>query len=114
MAKVVIHIFHGDEPSLGTGSHVSERIRQVQRDRGIDIEVYVFGPAEKALLDPTAREFNKQIDELVAKGVQVKTCLNIAAAEHATETLAARGIQLELAREAFTRYALEGATVISF
>ena len=114
MAKVVVHIFHADEPSLGAGSHVSERIRQVQRERGVDLEVYVFGPAEKALMDPAAREFNDQIDQLVAEGVQVKTCLNNAVGAHATEALAARGIQMELAREAFVRYALEGATVISF
>jgi hypothetical protein len=30
MKKVVIHIFHDDKSSLGTGFHVSERIRQVQ------------------------------------------------------------------------------------
>ncbi len=114
MAKVVIHLFHADASSLGDGSHVSERIRQVQRDRGVDLEVYVFGPAEKALLDAGAVEFNRQIDALIANGVQVKTCINIAVGEHATESLAARGIQLEFAREAFVRYALEGAAVISF
>jgi hypothetical protein len=114
MPKLVIHIFHGDESSLGTGSHVSERIRQVQHDRGIDIEVYLFGPAEKALLDPAAADFNRQIDELIARGVQVKACLNDAKDMGATEALAARGIQLEFAREAFIRYALEGATVVSF
>ena len=50
--KVVIHIFHADDSSLGTGAHVSERIRQVKDERGVALEVYIFGPAEKVLGDP--------------------------------------------------------------
>jgi hypothetical protein len=45
---------------------------------------------------------------------QVKACLNIAASRGAADALAQRGIQLEFAREAFARYALEHAAVISF
>jgi len=52
MKKVVIHIFHADNSSLGTGSHVTERIRQVKDQHGVELEVYVFGPAERALDDP--------------------------------------------------------------
>jgi len=114
MGKLVFHIFHDDEASLGTGSHVAERVRQVKAERGIDIEVYVFGPAEKKLLDPKAADFNQTIDGLIAAGVQVKTCLNTAKGLGAADAFAERGIQLEFAREAFARYAAEGATVISF
>lgn len=35
MSKLVIHIFHADESSLGAGSHVAERIRQVMQERGV-------------------------------------------------------------------------------
>ena len=54
--KVVIHIFHADDRSLGNGAHVSERIRQVKDERGVALEVYVFGPAEEAMADPAREE----------------------------------------------------------
>ncbi len=40
--KVVVHLFHADESSLGTGAHISERIRQVKDERGIALVVYVY------------------------------------------------------------------------
>jgi len=61
MNKVVIHIFHADNSSLGTGSHVSERIRQVKDQHGVDLEVYVFGPAERALDDPAHAEYRQTL-----------------------------------------------------
>lgn len=114
MPKTVIHIFHADQDSLTTGAHVAERIRQVAADRGVELEVYLFGPAERALLDPAEGDFNTQIDALAEHGVPVKTCLNIAAANDAADKFARRGIQLEFARDAFARYGCETATVISF
>jgi len=60
MSKVVIHLFHDDAASLGTGSHVAERIRQVMAERGAQLEAYVFGPAEKALTSTDRAEFNHQ------------------------------------------------------
>ena len=36
--KVVVHIFHADDSSLGRGSHLSERIRQVKDERGVALE----------------------------------------------------------------------------
>ncbi len=114
MRTLVIHLFHGDPASLGSGSHVAERIRQVKDQRGIDLEVYLFGPAEEKLLDPEAAELNANVDGLIAAGGKVKACLNTAAGLGATQAFAERGIQLEFARDAFARYAAEGATVISF
>jgi hypothetical protein len=114
MPTTVIHIFHADSDSLTTGAHVAERIRQVGADRGTTVEVYVFGPAERSLLDAAASEFNTQIDELIGHGVPVKTCLTAADALGAADRFAKRGIQLEFARDAFVRYTTESATVISF
>jgi hypothetical protein len=118
MAKVVIHLFHGDEDSLGAGSHVSERVRQVAGDQKVDLEVFCFGPAQAALGDvsddPTRTEYNTQIDELVAAGVPVGACLNAARAAGTEQVLSDRGIKLQYARDAFVRFALEGATVITF
>ncbi len=118
MSKVVVHIFHGDDDSLSAGSHVSERIRQVAAEQGVSLEVFCFGPAQGALSasgDSVVRsEYNQQIDELIDAGVPVGACLNAARAAGTEEALSARGITLQFARDAFVRYALEGATVINF
>jgi hypothetical protein len=118
MPKTVIHLFHGDDASLNAGSHVAERIRQVASDQGVDLEVYCFGPAQGALTeesdDPVRSEYKDQIDSLVAAGVPVGACLNAANANGTVAYLTDRGITLQFARDAFVRYALEGATVITF
>jgi hypothetical protein len=114
MAKVVIHIFHDDPNSLANGSHVAERIRQVQAERNVALEVYIFGPAEKALAKTDVRDYNAQIDALARQGVTVGTCISIAEGLDARERFEARGLKLEYARDAFARFALEGATVVSF
>jgi hypothetical protein len=114
MSKVVIHIFHDDPSSLANGSHVAERVRQVQAERKVALEVYVFGPAEKALTRPDCQDYNGQIDSLARNGVPVGTCISIAESLDAKEAFKTRGLRLEYARDAFARFALEGATVISF
>ncbi len=118
MSKSVIHLFHGDDDSLSAGSHVAERIRQVAAEQGVTLEVFCFGPAQGALSStgetPTRTEYNQQIDELIAAGVSVNACINAARAAGTEEALSARGINLEFARDAFVRYAVEGATVLSF
>ncbi|HVA40903.1 MAG TPA: hypothetical protein VNF49_09575 [Candidatus Binataceae bacterium] len=114
MKKVVIHLFHDDAASLGTGSHVSERIRQVKDERGAALEVYVFGPAEKALADPARAEYRETLVKLARGGVPVHVCRSIAEDLGKAEEFARLGFTLEYARDAFVRYALEGAAVVSF
>ena len=118
MAKTVIFIFHDDNASLDTGSHVAERVRQVASDQGVELEVFCFGPAQRALTedssDPVREGYRRQINELAAAGVAVHACLNAANTAGTADALTARGLTLEFARDAFVRYALEGATVISF
>ena len=118
MAKVVIHIFHDDENSLAAGSHVAQRVRQVAAENNTELEVYIFGAAQAALTDTTGdakrADYNNQIDELTRAGVRVSACLNAARAAGTETTLTDRGITLEYARDAYVRYALEGATVINF
>ncbi len=112
--KVVVHIFHADDSSLGRGSHVSERIRQVKDERGVALEVYVFGPAEEALGDPARSEFRETLVELARANVPVHICRDIAERMGTADELARLGFTLEYARDAFVRYAQEGATVVSF
>ncbi|WP_298336344.1 hypothetical protein [Ferrimicrobium sp.] len=118
MAKVVIHLFHGDPDSLSAGSHVAERVRQVAADQHVELEIYCFGPAQAALSgsdgDAVVTEYNDQLDALIAAGVPVGTCRNAAEAAGTEEALRKRGFVLQYARDAFVRYALEGATVIGF
>jgi len=114
MKKVVIHIFHDDASSLGTGSHVSERIRQVKDQQGVALEVYVFGPAEKALADPARTEYRDTLVSLAKNGVPVHVCRNDAEKLGKADEFTRMGFTLEYARDAFVRYAVEGATVVSF
>ena len=76
--KVVVHIFHADKDSLGTGAHVSDRIRQVKDEQGVALEVYVFGPAEKALADTANADIRETLISLVKNGVPVHVCRSIA------------------------------------
>ena len=112
--KVVIHIFHADKEFLGTGAHVSERIRQVKDEQGVALEIYVFGPAEKALTDPANVEIRDTLISLVKNGVPVHVCRSIAEALGKEEEFKRLGFTLEYARDAFIRYAIEGAAVVSF
>lgn len=114
MKKLVVHIFHDDASALGTGSHVSERIRQVKDQQGVALEVYVFGPAEKALADPGRTAYRDTLATLPKNGVPVHVCRSIAEDLGKSDEFAQMGFTLEYARDAFVRYALEGATVISF
>jgi hypothetical protein len=118
VATSVIHLFHGDDDSLSAGSHVAERIRQVADEQGLKVEVFCFGPAQSALTSTSdsavLAEYNQQIDELIGHGVVVSACLNAARANGHEEALASRGVALVFARDAFARYALEGASVLTF
>jgi hypothetical protein len=113
-SKVVIHLFHADESSLGSGAHVAERIGQVKAEPGVALEIYVFGPAEEALADPAQSELRKTLTKLASDHIPVHVCRNTAETLGRVEEFVGLGFTLEYARDAFVRFALEGATVISF
>ena len=113
-SKVVIHLFHADKSSLGSGAHVAERIGQVKDERGVALEVYVFGPAEEALADPGQSEFRDTLVKLASDQIPVHVCRNTAENLGRGEEFVGLGFTLEYARDAFVRFAHEGATVISF
>jgi hypothetical protein len=114
MTKLVIHIFHADDNSLRTGSHVSERIRQVKDQHGVELEVYVFGPAERALDDSSHADYRHALVSLAKAGVPVHICRDIAESMGKAREFTELGFTLEYARDAFVRYAVEAASVISF
>jgi hypothetical protein len=117
MPKTVVHVFHDDDAAVVTGTRVAQRILEVAPERGIEVEVFCFGPAQRRLgrQDGDADlTFNRQVDELVVAGVVVGACVNTARADGTDDDLRARGLSLEVARDAFVRFTLEGATVLSF
>ena len=77
------------------------------------MEVFIFAAAQRALTDPDRAVFNRGVDALVAAGVPVSACTNFARKLGADDALLARGIRLEPARDAYLRFTLAGATVIS-
>lgn len=115
--KTVAHIFHDDADSLTIGSRLPARIAEIAGDDDIDVEVFVFGPAQRRLTtadSETDRTFNAQIDELIASGIPVGACINSARADGTQTALAQRGLRLSVARDEFIRFSLERATVITF
>jgi hypothetical protein len=62
-----------DSDSLLTGSRLPRRIAEVSAEHGINVEVFVFGAAQHHLSAADTdcdRQFNTQIDELIASGIQ--------------------------------------------
>jgi hypothetical protein len=118
MAKTVIHLFNDNDAALTAGSHVAERVRQVAAEKKVDLEVFLFGPAQAALTSPSEAParlaFKAQIAELAKAGVRVGACLNAANGAGTVDELKSRGITLEFARDAFVRFGLETAAVITF
>jgi hypothetical protein len=112
--KGVIHAFHNDPDSLSTGSHVAERIRQVKAEHGVELELYLFGPAERALEGDVNVVHKQAIKDLIKADVPAHSCIGFANAMGKAEEFAAMGLGLEYARDAFVRFAFEGATVINF
>ncbi len=118
MAKTAVMIFHDDDASLRVGVSVSERMRQAAPDAGVEIEVFVFGPAQAVLSardDGETREaFREAIDELIGHGVVVGACVNVARANDVESALVERGLRLDFARDVFLRWGHEAAAVLSF
>ncbi|MGN6742354.1 MAG: DsrE family protein [Amnibacterium sp.] len=115
--KTVVHLFHDDADSVRTGARVAQRIAEVASERGVEVEVFCFGPAQRLLARPgveLADHLNAQIDALVADGVRVGACVSLARADGLEEDLLARGLVLAVARDEFIRFTLEGATVLTF
>lgn len=113
MKKIVIHIFHSHEGSTDIGAKLSERICLVAAERGVSLELFIFGPAINALVDPAQPDFRDSLTALAQQKVPVQVCRQTVEMMGKGEMLTNLGFGLEFARDAFIRYALEDATVIS-
>jgi hypothetical protein len=114
MSKLVFHLFHDDAGSLSTVPALVVRMLQAKPLSGVELEVYIFGPAEGALADTKRTEFNAQIDNVVKLGARVTACIGLAQKFGTEEAFHKRGIALESAAIAFPRFTIEGSTVITF
>lgn len=114
MAKLVFHLFHDDAGSLSTVPARVKRMVKAEPRSGVDLEVYIFGSAEAALANAEHVEFNAQVDSLIKLGASVSACIGLAQKFSVEEAFRSRGIALESAATAFPRFAIEGATVITF
>ena len=114
MKTLSIHLFQADDQSVGTGAHVSERIRQVIARHDVALAVYVFGPAELAPADPVHARNRETLVNLAQAGVRVHVWRHDAEHMGMADELVRMGFTLEYARDAFVRYAHDGATVITF
>jgi len=118
MAKTLFHLFHGDGASLSLGSIAALRSSRRSAETGVDVEVFIFGSAQKTLGDDAeegpARTFNANVDEMIASGVRVATCIKAAEATGTDGDLTARGIVLEDAVGTFARCAVDGTSIVTF
>jgi hypothetical protein len=118
MKKTAVVIFNDNDAALSSGSHVALRMSQVNKEMGVELEVYLFGPGQAAYSGNAETgvkaDYIKTIDDLIAAGIKVSTCKNTAEAKGTTEALKAKGVNVEFARDAFLRYGAENAAVITF
>jgi hypothetical protein len=118
MKKTAVVIFNDNDAALNSGSHVALRMSQVNKEVGVELEVFLFGPGQAAYSSNAETgvkaDYIKTIDDLIAAGIKVSTCKNTAEAKGTTEALKAKGVNVEFARDAFLRYGAENAAVITF
>lgn len=114
--KLAIVIISGSDQILKviSGLHIANRVHEVKQDNGIDAtEVFFFAGGSK-LLVAIPDEVNQILQKVMLNGITVKACKNEAKAWGFEEQAKNLGIQLEFARDAFSRYVREGYTVFTF
>ena len=116
--KIAIVINSGldQRAKVMSGLHVAKRIHDAKDENGIDgVEVFLFTGGVRSLQkgDDNA-EVLDAIRELRESGIMVEACSNQVRSWNMEDIFSSNGINLEFARDAFSRYAVEGYTVISF
>jgi hypothetical protein len=117
-AKIAIVISSGldQRPKVMAGLHIAKRIYEARKENGIDkVEVFLFTGGVKALgKDQDNKEVLDSIKELREAGIILEACSNQVNTWGMEDIFSKNGINLEFARDAFSRYAVEGYTVFSF
>lgn len=117
-AKIAIVINSGldQRAKVMSGLHVAKRIHDAREENGIEkVEVFLFTGGVRSLEDgKDNQEVLDALNELRSAGIIRKACSNQVKNWGMEEIFATNGIDLEFARDAFSRYAVEGYTVLSF
>jgi hypothetical protein len=116
MAKIAVVIVAGADQKdrVTSGLHVAKRMHDAREDNGIErVEVFLFTGGVRLLAD-TLPEASALIDELMQAGIVVGACQNQLVNWNLADAAAARHVASEFARDAFSRYAREGYTVLTF
>lgn len=116
--KIAILIISGldQRAKVMSGLHVAKRIYDAREENGIEkVEVFLFTGGIRALeTGKDNSEIMDAISELREAGITLEACSNQVKNWALEDVFSTNGINLEFARDAFSRYAVEGYTVISF
>jgi hypothetical protein len=111
---IVINSGWDQNDKVTSGLGVTKRIFDAMEENQIDaVEVFLFTGAVK-LLESVPPEVDKALTALQEAGVTVGACSNQVNNWNLTDAAAKYNIHLEFARDAFSRYAREGYTVLTF
>lgn len=116
--KIAIIIISGidQRAKIMSGLHVAKRIQEAKDENGIEkVEVFLFTGGIRSLENgQDNEEILSAIKELKDAGVILEACSNQVKNWNMEHIFSSNGIELEFARDAFSRYAVDGYTVISF
>jgi len=111
---IVINSGWDQKDKVTSGLHVAKRIFDAKEENQIEaVEVFLFTGAVK-LLESVPPEVDQTLTELSEAGMWVGACSNQVSNWKLDDPAKKYGIQLEFARDAFSRYAREGYTVLTF
>jgi hypothetical protein len=117
-AKIAIVINSGldQRAKVMSGLHVARRIHDAKKENGVEaVEVFLFTGGVRALeKGQDNSEIVDAIQDLRKAGITLEACSNQVKNWSLEDEFQKQGIDLEFARDAFSRYAVEGYTVISF
>ncbi len=117
-AKIAIVIISGldQRDKVMAGLHVAKRIDEAREENGVErVELFLFTGGVRALeKGEDNNEMLELIKELRDSGISIEACSNQVKNWKMEDTFSRNGIDLEFARDAFSRYAVEGYTVLSF
>ncbi|QQE78311.1 hypothetical protein [Alicyclobacillus sp. SO9] len=111
---IVINSGWDQKDKVTSGLGVSKRIFDAKEENQIDaVEVFLFTGAVK-LLESVPPEVDGLLNSLKEAGIVIGACSNQVNNWNLNGPADEYGINLEFARDAFSRYAREGYTVLTF
>jgi len=116
MARIAVVVLSGqDNPGRAkAGLHVAKRMDDARKENGIDgVEVFLFTQGLRLVGEPES-ELGELIRELVGQGIPVGGCSNQLNDWGLADAAKSMGVKAEFARDAFSRYARDGYTVMTF